>query len=104
MVGVIGVRSAAQSALTVLLKAAFWLAVEARYFADPSASCNVRLHKLAGVTAAGLMVQLNDVFPDAPVVSLAVTVTLLGPGVVGVPLIRPLELQIESPAGRPVAE
>src|SRR5205807_699439 len=47
--------------------------------------------------------QVNDVLPDAPVLSFAVTVTDEVPAVVGLPLIRPLELLIESPAGRLVA-
>ena len=37
------------------------------------------------------IVQVKDVLPEAPVVSLAVTVTLEVPLVVGVPVIRPLE-------------
>ena len=41
--------------------------------------------------------------PVAPVVSLAVTVTLEVPAVVGVPEIRPVVELIDSPAGRPVA-
>jgi hypothetical protein len=51
---------------------------------------------------AELIVQLNDAEPDAPVVSVAVTVTLEVAAVVGVPEIRPL-LLIDRPAGRPVA-
>ena len=53
---------------------------------------------------AELTVQVNAALPEAPVVSFAVTVTLLDPAVVGVPLIRPLELLIDRPAGNPVAE
>src|SRR5947209_7873999 len=52
----------------------------------------------------GFTVHMNDVFPVAPVVSLAVTMTLEVPAVVGVPEIRPLEVLIERPAGKPVAE
>ena len=48
-------------------------------------------------------VQVNDVDPAAPVVSVTVTVTDDVPAVVGVPLIRPVEALIDSPAGRPVA-
>jgi len=51
-----------------------------------------------------LTVHVNDALPEVPVVSLAVTVTLLDPTVVGVPLISPLELLIDRPAGSPVAE
>ncbi|GIH18023.1 hypothetical protein Raf01_61950 [Rugosimonospora africana] len=47
-------------------------------------------------------VQLNDVEPEAPVVSVAVTTTVDVPEVVGVPLIRPPVL-MDSPEGRPVA-
>jgi hypothetical protein len=50
-----------------------------------------------------LTVQLNEAEPEAPVVSLAVTVTLGVPAVVGVPEIRPDVELIDSPAGRPVA-
>ncbi len=50
-----------------------------------------------------LMVQVKDADPVAPVVSFAVTVTLLVPAVVGVPEIRPVEELIDRPAGRPVA-
>ncbi len=48
------------------------------------------------------IVQVKDVLPEAPVVSLAVTVTLEVPLVVGVPVILPLE-EMLSPVGRPVA-
>jgi hypothetical protein len=51
-----------------------------------------------------LTVQVNEALPEAPVVSVAVTVTEDVPAVVGVPLIRPLELLIESPGGNPLAE
>jgi len=54
--------------------------------------------------AAAFTVQVNVVLPVAPVVSLAVTVTLLLPAVVGVPEIRPEDEPIDKPAGRPVAE
>src|ERR1700676_4341396 len=47
-------------------------------------------------------VQLNEADPEAPVVSLAVTVTLEVPAVVGVPEIRPEAELMDSPAGRPV--
>src|SRR3984957_390055 len=46
--------------------------------------------------------QLNEAEPCAPVVSVAVTVTLEVPAVVGVPEIRPAEL-IDRPAGSPLA-
>ena len=55
-------------------------------------------------TLGGLTVQVNDADPCAPVVSVAVTVTLEVPAVVGVPEIRPVEELIDSPAGSPVAE
>src|ERR1700733_5795868 len=48
-------------------------------------------------------VQLNETDPEAPVVSLAVTVTLEVPAAVGGPEIRPEEALMDSPAGRPVA-
>src|ERR1700733_4189024 len=51
---------------------------------------------------AATTVQVNDVLADAPLPSCAVTVTVLVPAVVGVPLIVP-DPEIESPAGRPVA-
>ncbi len=40
---------------------------------------------------------------DGPVESVAVTVTVEVPAVVGVPLIRPVAELTVSPAGRPVA-
>src|SRR5215469_15354344 len=51
-----------------------------------------------------LIVQLNDVDPCAPVVSVAVTVTDEVAAVVGVPEIRPLDELIDRPAGRPEAD
>jgi hypothetical protein len=51
----------------------------------------------------GVTVQLNDAEPDAPVVSVAVAVTVEVPAVVGVPEMSPEEL-MDSPAGSPVAE
>ena len=54
--------------------------------------------------AAGFTVQLNDAEPAAPVVSVAVTVTVEVPAVVGVPEISPVEELTDSPAGSPVAE
>ena len=50
-----------------------------------------------------LTVQEKVADPAAPVVSVAVTVTDDVPAVVGVPLIRPVEELIDSPAGRPLA-
>src|ERR1022692_2145500 len=50
-----------------------------------------------------LTVQLNEADPAAPVLSLAVTVTLEVPAAVGVPEISPDEELIDSPAGSPVA-
>src|SRR4051812_22232567 len=52
--------------------------------------------------AAAVIVHVKVADPDAPVPSLAVTVTLKAPAVVGVPEISPEELML-SPAGRPVA-
>ena len=48
-------------------------------------------------------VQVKVAVPDAPVVSVAVTVTDELPTVVGVPVIRPVLALMLSPAGRPVA-
>src|ERR1700758_2703108 len=58
---------------------------------------------LAQPPPAGLIVQGNDVEPDALVESVAVTVTLNVPAVDGVPEIRPEDALIDSPVGRPVA-
>src|SRR5579859_1371784 len=51
----------------------------------------------------GLIVHVKLALPWAPVVSVAVTVTLLLPAVVGVPEIRPLLELMDRPAGRPLA-
>src|SRR6266700_6083331 len=48
-----------------------------------------------------LMVQVNEADPVAPVVSFAVTVTLVVPAEVGVPVISSVEVLMDSPAGRP---
>src|ERR1700733_13405438 len=56
-----------------------------------------------GLLEPELMVQVKPAAPLAPVPSVAVTVTLLLPAVVGVPEIRPVEELIDRPAGRPVA-
>src|SRR5947209_4531386 len=48
----------------------------------------------------GLIVQVNDVEPAAPVVSRAVTETVEVPEVVGVPEMSPDAVLIASPAGR----
>jgi hypothetical protein len=48
-------------------------------------------------------VQLKVAVPAAPVVSVAVTVALVVPAVVGVPEIRPDEELMDSPAGSPLA-
>src|SRR5215472_654800 len=55
-------------------------------------------------SAPGSTVQTNDVAANAPAPSLAVTVTVLVPGAVGVPVIAPVPDEIEVPAGSPVAE
>jgi hypothetical protein len=57
----------------------------------------------AGQLAVVLTVQVNEADPDAPVLSLALTVVVDEPAVVGVPVISPDEL-MDRPAGRPVAE
>ncbi len=57
----------------------------------------------AGVQPVLPTVQLNEAEPVAFVVSLAVTVTVDVPAVVGVPVIRPVVALIDRPAGRPVA-
>jgi adenosine deaminase len=51
---------------------------------------------------AGATVQVNEVLAEAPVPSVAVTVTVLVPAVVGVPVMVPAE-EIDRPAGSPVA-
>ena len=51
----------------------------------------------------GLIVQVNDVLPEALVLSVAVAVTLNVPAALGVPEIRPDEELMDSPAGSPVA-
>ena len=53
---------------------------------------------------AVLTVQVNEADPDGPVESVAVTVTVPLPAVVGVPEIFPVVALIDSPAGSPVAE
>ena len=55
------------------------------------------------MTIGGLTVQVKVADPDAPVPSVAVTVTLKVPVSSASPVIRPEEL-IDSPAGSPVAE
>jgi hypothetical protein len=57
----------------------------------------------AGHVAVVVTVQPNEADPEALVVSLAVTVTLDDPAVVGVPEISPDDGLIDRPAGRPVA-
>ena len=52
---------------------------------------------------AGLTAQVKVAEPAALVVSVAVTVTLPVPGVVGVPVIRPVDGAMDSPAGSPAA-
>src|ERR1022692_1813474 len=55
-------------------------------------------------SAAGSTTQVKDAAPKAPLPSCAVTVTMLAPAVVGVPMIVPVGAAIDDPAGRPVAE
>jgi hypothetical protein len=56
------------------------------------------------VPAPELTVQVKVVEPLAFVVSVAVTLAVLLPAVVGVPVMRPVVLLMVRPAGRPVAE
>ena len=57
------------------------------------------------VTATVLLsVQVNVAVPLKPALSLAVTVTLNEPAVVGEPLIAPEAEAMDTPAGRPVAD
>src|SRR3954464_14750882 len=58
---------------------------------------------LAQPPPTALIVQVNEVLPEAFVLSFAVTVLLNVPAAEGVPEIRPVEALIESPVGRPVA-
>jgi hypothetical protein len=51
-----------------------------------------------------VIVQVNDVEPEAPESSVAVSVTEHVQAVVGVPETVPVELSMDSPAGRPVAD
>ena len=46
----------------------------------------------------------NDVDPEYPALSVAVTVTEDAPAVVGVPVIVPVDALMDSPVGRPVAD
>jgi hypothetical protein len=48
-------------------------------------------------------VQVKEAEPEAPVLSEAETVTLYVPAVPAVPEIRPVELLIDRPVGRPLA-
>ena len=58
-----------------------------------------------GFTMATVLetVQVNEVVPVKLAESVAVTVTEEVPAVVGVPVMAPVELLIDRPAGRPVA-
>src|ERR1700677_56911 len=51
-----------------------------------------------------VMVQLNEALPVEPALSVAVTVGVYEPAVVGVPVMAPVEELIESPVGSPVAD
>ena len=51
-----------------------------------------------------VIVQVNDASPMHPEPSVAVRVTEHVQAVVGVPVMVPVELSIDSPAGRPVAD
>src|SRR5215472_16136186 len=61
------------------------------------------LEPLVQPVPALLTVQLKVAEPEAPVVSVAVAVTLPLPAAVGVPEISPVEELMDSPAGSPVA-
>ena len=57
------------------------------------------------VTDSGIAtVQVNDVLPEITLASLAITVTAPLPVSVGVPVMDPVEVLIDKPAGRPVAD
>jgi hypothetical protein len=58
---------------------------------------------LAQPPPTALIVHVNEVLPDALVLSFAVTVVLKVPAADGVPEIKPVDALIESPVGRPVA-
>ena len=83
-----------------LLAAARGFAVAVSFSAD-EAGAALEPQALHGQGA--LMVQLKLADPLAPVVSVAVTVTLEVPPVVGVPEMRPVDELMDSPAGRPPA-
>jgi hypothetical protein len=51
-----------------------------------------------------VVVHVSEADPDAPELSVAVSVTEQAQAVVGVPLIVPVVELIDSPAGRPVAD
>ena len=60
-------------------------------------------YKWNGSPNPGWTVQPNAAEPEAPVVSVAVTVTGKVPAALGVPVIRPVAGLIASPGGSPVA-
>ena len=62
------------------------------------------LAEMAVTATVLVMVQAKLVDPAKPAPSVAVTVTEETPGVVGVPVIEPVEALMASPAGRPVAD
>jgi hypothetical protein len=57
----------------------------------------------AGDPLPVVMVQVKLAVPLAAVVSVAVMVTLVVPAVVGVPVIRPVLVLMDRPAGSPAA-
>src|SRR5262249_55567475 len=59
---------------------------------------------LAQPPPAGLMVNVNDVLPELPAVSVAVTVTVNVPAVVGVPDTVPVDDPMLNPGGSPAAD
>ena len=63
----------------------------------------VVVHCLPPPPPLELIVQVNAAEPDAPVVSVALTVTFDVAAVDGVPEIRPVEELIARPRGSPVA-
>ena len=65
---------------------------------------HVRLAPGSATDTELVIVQANDVEPEAPEPSVAVSVTEHVQAVVGVPVTVPVEPSIDSPAGRPVAD
>ena len=66
----------------------------------------VTLVRLPGLVTATVLVTVQEieVVPKKPAPSVALIVTAQAQGAVGVPVIDPVELLIDRPAGRPVAD